>query len=517
MLMRQVFCAILSLSMFLGLCHVAAAKSVGTDAEMPSQQVQKEDDSIPSEQKVRRYVNPLPLEYPVHSGPAGRFDRMNIADPVVVRHDGQYYLFGTRGDGMAWVSSDLVNWKRHPVAMPEGREVVAPHVAEYKGNFYMCANSPELFRSPHPLGPWDVIGEFNDEKGETIGLFDCMMFVDDDERVYMYYSADAIYGVELEQNDLRKFKSAPTNLFGFEPSHIWERFGDRNEYPKLSFVEAPWMTKHNGMYYLQYSAVGTEWKTYAVGYYSGSSPLGPFTYYSGSPILLHNRGLINGVGHHAVIDAPDGSLWAFFNILYKMLPGNLEERRIGMDPVTFDEDGNMNILGPTETPQWGPGLKTQALDDTIGDVIPVSINKTEYSVSSEAPGRDAQYAFDNYIRTWWEADANDPQPRLMINLGYRDTDQQFIINSSRIIFTAYGLKRSEGIVLGPYQYKIEVSSDGETFKTAVDKTKNDLTKNVEYDEITPVTCRYVRLTITGKPPRVPVGIIEFTVFGNPAE
>ena len=162
----------------------------------------------------------------------------------------------------------------------------------------------------------------------------------------------------------------------------------------------------------------------------------------------------------------------------------------------------MNILGPTETPQWGPGLKTQALDDAIGDVIPVSINKTEYSVSSEAPGRDAQYAFDNYIRTWWEADANDPQPRLMIKLGFLDTDQEFIINSSRIIFTAYKLKRSEGIVPGPYQYKIEVSSDGETYETALDKTKNNLTKNVEYDEIDPVKCRYVRLTITGAPPKV---------------
>ncbi|MQY78019.1 MAG: hypothetical protein GH151_02315 [Bacteroidetes bacterium] len=55
------------------------------------------------------------------------------------------------------------------------------------------------------------------------------------------------------------------------------------------------------------------------------------------------------------------------------------------------------------------------------------------------------------------------------------------------------------------------------FKTALDKTKNNVTKNVEYDEIDPVKCRYVRLTITGAPPQVPVGIIEFTVFGNPVE
>ena len=62
----------------------------------------------------------------------------------------------------------------------------------------------------------------------------------------MYYSADGVYGVELDQNDLRKFKSAPTHFFRFEPSHIWERSGDRNECSKLSWIEAPWMTKHNG-------------------------------------------------------------------------------------------------------------------------------------------------------------------------------------------------------------------------------------------------------------------------------
>ena len=49
------------------------------------------------------------------------------------------------------------------------------------------------------------------KKGASIVVGECMMFVDDDERVYMYYSADGVYGVELDQNDLRKFKSAPTH------------------------------------------------------------------------------------------------------------------------------------------------------------------------------------------------------------------------------------------------------------------------------------------------------------------
>ena len=51
---RQVFCAILSLSMFLGLYHVAAAKSAPTDVEMPSQQAQEEDEFKEWNNQIRR-------------------------------------------------------------------------------------------------------------------------------------------------------------------------------------------------------------------------------------------------------------------------------------------------------------------------------------------------------------------------------------------------------------------------------------------------------------------------------
>ena len=51
---RKIFCAILSLSMFLGLCHVATAKSAPTDAEMPSQQAQEEDEFKKWNNQIRR-------------------------------------------------------------------------------------------------------------------------------------------------------------------------------------------------------------------------------------------------------------------------------------------------------------------------------------------------------------------------------------------------------------------------------------------------------------------------------
>jgi hypothetical protein len=61
-----------------------------------------------------------------------------------------------------------------------------------------------------------------------------------------------------------------------------------------------------------------------------------------------------------------------------------------------------------------------------------------------------------------------------------------------------------------------VSVDGKEFSTVVDKTDNGITRYTEFDEIPPTRCRYVRLTVTGWPPRAnPLGVVEFTVFGKP--
>ena len=51
------------------------------------------------------------------------------------------------------------------------------------------------------------------------------------------------------------------------------------------------MTKRNGTYYLQYSAPGTEWKTYAVGVYTSKRPLGPFTYAPRNPSDATRHGI----------------------------------------------------------------------------------------------------------------------------------------------------------------------------------------------------------------------------------
>ena len=68
-----------------------------------------------------------------------------------------------------------------------------------------------------------------------------------------------------------------------------------------------------------------------------------------------------------------------------------------------------------------------------------------------------------------------------------------------------------------YQYKIDVSADGNTYATVLDQSTNAIVRNTLFEEIPPTKCRFVRLTMINWPRATPLGIIEFTVFGKPAE
>ena len=229
-----------------------------------------------------------------------------------------------------------------------------------------------------------------------------------------------------------------------------------------------------------------------------------------------------------------------------------------MDPVGFDKDGNMFVKGPTETPQWAPGVVKDPAKDGDSGSIPLTVNKLramnqQGSFSSQRTGRDAAYAVDNSNGTWWEPAEDDQQPTLTIDLGPAtefDHQQLFTIDSCRIEFTTGGGGFGRGMGRGmgrggfgvgnrrgtdttraaqqpqqsenttiAHRYKIEASTDGTNYKTVLDKTDNNVTKYVEFDEIPPTSCRFVRVTMTDWPRtgNSNLGIMEFTVFGKPIE
>ena len=469
--------------------------------------------------KSSRYCNPLPMLIAPGGNAAG--------DVTVIREQGKYYMFCTGGG--AWISDDMLHWSFKRVE----NVPVAPHVVKYNGNFYMCGNDGPLFKADNPLGLYTSIGEWKntpDVQGGWNGAFDVDIFIDDDNKPYLYYpgrGVSGIYVVPLDPNDLSRFAGPVKHLFGFNKDHIWERYGEMNEYTDVAWIEGPWLQKHNGIYYLQYSASGTQWKTYAEGYYTSTSPMGPFTYASNNPLLRKTDGLVTGPAHGSIVEGPDGNLWQFYTIVLSNPPGG---RRIGMDRVVFDKDGNMTVK-VTDTPQWAPNGISNPANSNSGS-IPVTINKVRAMnalsrFSSQQPGRDAAYAVDNSSGTWWEPVPTDTLPTLTVELSPAtrfDVVQLFTIDAVRLLFNSGRRGFGSQTTVSPtqpqtdvYRYKIEVSMDGRTFITALDQTQNTFSRNTIFEEIPPVKCRFVRLTLTNWPRITPLGILEFTVFGKPAE
>jgi hypothetical protein len=441
------------------------------------------------------YANPFSL-------PGAPF--ASLADPTLLWHEGRCYLFVTAHQ--AWSSVDLVSWDEHAVQLP--KKVVAPALVEHKGTFYLSGNGAGIFEAPHPLGPWRYAGDVETVQGSRLAWADPMFFVDDDQRVYAYHNVvtgvgtDGVYVTELDPSaGLRRARSETRHCFAYVHQHRWERWGDANEFSEVAWIEAPWMTKHRGRYYLQYSGAGTEWRTYAIGLYTSESPLGPFVYDERSPLLRQRVGLLVGTGHHALVRGPKGGLYNFYHVLFRN--GSRFDRRLALDRADFDDEGHLVLAGPSETPQPFPDEEPGAARD-LG-WLPLCTDKP-VRASSAAPGRDPEHAVDQYVRTWWQAaDASWPQWLEVDLLG------SFVLRAFRVIFAP---TQARGVVLrGSCAYRIEASADGARFDTIFEVAPGD-DRDIQYYEFKTASARKVRIMMMGGYEGAAAGIIDFSVFGE---
>ena len=168
----------------------------------------------------------------------------------------------------------------------------------------------------------------------------------------------------------------------------------------------------------------------------------------------------------------------------------------------------------------GAGCRSRALEGEP-QWLDSAVPGQELRGQQRVPGRNAPYAFDNSARTWWAPADDDSAPWLELDLA-AGWSQNYVVDSARILFALpegdvedESSPNNSGDGSRVRRYKIEVSLDGDAFTTVVDKTDNGVDNAVEFDEIIPVTCRYVRLSITGWPEGLPSGVVEFTVFGRP--
>ncbi|MCL1821954.1 MAG: glycoside hydrolase family 43 protein [Prolixibacteraceae bacterium] len=286
--------------------------------------------------------------------------RVPLGDPFIILHQGVYYAYGTNSaDGIVvFVSDDLKTW-RIPKNLDRGlvlhkddvwadRWFWAPEVYHIKGKFFMYYSADEhicVAVSNSPLGPFKQEVKKPMLDGEK--AIDNSLFIDDHDKPYLFFDRfnDGlnIWVAELEDNliDIKQ----ETMRKCINVSQPWEEV-----WPRVN--EGAFVTKHNGKYYMTYSANSYESPFYGIGVAVASHISGPWGKYDKNPILQKPGNLV-GVGHSAMFTDKNGNLRICFhahNSAEKIHP-----RHMYISSVTFNEIDGEDIMVIDEnylTPVW---------------------------------------------------------------------------------------------------------------------------------------------------------------------
>ncbi len=268
---------------------------------------------------------------PVLTSPAG------VADPFILKWNGEYYLYATGDPIMAYHSRDLVHWDTiggvlrsnpTPGAWNQG-DVWAPEVLYRNGTFYLYYTASKVSRdwrvgeyarrvgvavAESPRGPfvdsgrpvtpyWTIDGDvFRDPDGPHAG----------EEWLFASYLDEARWhGAGITADRL----TAPDRVAGApakvtQGSEAWEdKDGDPNNGSLRYTNEAPTVFKRRGRYYMMYSGGSWDLPTYALAYaWSDSLPAGGLQgpgWHKVVPPILRSTPFVDAPGHNTLTLAPN--------------------------------------------------------------------------------------------------------------------------------------------------------------------------------------------------------------------
>jgi len=169
---------------------------------------------------------------------------------------------------------------------------------------------------------------------------DPFLFKDDNGKFYLYHvrftSGNRIWVGEF---DINTKKIVPGTLqLCFNRTQAWEK---TSASPSAEVIEGPTVIKRNGIYYMFYSANHFESPDYAVGYATASSPLGPWTKYSGNPIIHRNLVGDKGAGHGDVFFDGVGNPYYVYHSHWTQTA--VHPRRTWIMPLQFEANNTVSI------------------------------------------------------------------------------------------------------------------------------------------------------------------------------
>ncbi|WP_129714145.1 glycoside hydrolase family 43 protein [Pedobacter sp. SYP-B3415] len=282
-----------------------------------------------------------------------------LADPTIYAEKGIYYLYGTgEPDGFkVYTSRDLKNWKEQGYALKKGESFGdhgfwAPQIFKYRGRYHMAYVANEqiaIASADSPLGPFRQ----TQKKSLTSGQRQI------DPYIYMEKGKVYLYHVRVHPGNHLYVAEMLPDLSDIKPETLkhcvsatlpWEN--TTNSGP---VAEGPTSIKHKGLYYLFYTANDFRNPDYAVGYATSTSPAGPFTKFSGNPILNRSLTKINGTGHGDLFTGPANKLYYVFHTHYDNK--RVGRRRTAIVPMKFDKTS-----GPDQAMPDAEGLIFPVLD-----------------------------------------------------------------------------------------------------------------------------------------------------------
>ncbi len=289
----------------------------------------------------------------------------NAADPMIVEHNGVYYMYSTGGKEIyVKTSKNLVSWSKQSAPIFKASSTAwatgslwAPEVHKYNGKFYLfyCAkNKSGIFNidvavSDTPNGNFIPISSAP-LLNTTYHVIDANFFCDGDGRTYLYYSkshstnkvngknTSQTYGVEVS-NDFKSLIGE--SVLCATPTQSWET---KSGNPLWN--EGPTVFKKNGKYFLLYSANYYETEHYSVGYAYSDTPLGLYTKPKDNRILASNGDTITGPGHCNIIAFGD-EIYLVYHA-HTVPPTSAGGRSLHIDKLSFADETTIYISGPTD-------------------------------------------------------------------------------------------------------------------------------------------------------------------------
>lgn len=298
--------------------------------------------------------------------------RTDFPDPFVLEVDGVYYAYATNAAGkniQVSRSTDLIHWDLPKEAMPGlpswaklgGSLVWAPEVMNIDERFVLYYTARDKASDKQCIGAATSEkpeGKFKDTRDRPLvcqasegGSIDPSPFRDGDT-LYLYWKNDGnccgmatyLYVQELAPDGL-SLVGEPVRLIRNDKA--WEG----------RVVEAPTMWKHDGAYYLFYSANNYAGFEYAVGYATCASATGPCEAAPENPILasrMTEKPLVIGPGHQTIIEDAAGDTWLVYHA-WQVTSAGLrgDSRFMWLDRLEW-QGGKPVVKGPTTAPQAAP-------------------------------------------------------------------------------------------------------------------------------------------------------------------